>query len=92
MGENTKPRTLHRNLLFPLALKNDSDEILQNMEEKEPKLFALEEETVDEGIHTFTNEHTNEYKRPINRSRTKRVENTFLLKANTLMFYHFNDD
>ena len=29
VGENTKTRTPHRNLLFPLALKNGSDEIQQ---------------------------------------------------------------
>ena len=34
--ENSKTRTLQRNLLFPLTLKNGSDEIQQNLEEKEP--------------------------------------------------------
>ena len=69
-----------------------SDEVQQDLEEKVPKLIASEEETVDDDIHTFTNEHTNKYEGTITRSRTKRVENTFLLKTNILMSNHFIDD
>ena len=90
--KNAKTKTLHRDLLFLLALKNESDEIQQNMEEKEPKQITSEDETADDDIHTFTTEHTNKYEGPITRSRTMRVENTFLLKANILMSNHFNDD
>ena len=78
MGENTKTRTLHRNLLFPLALKNESDEMQQNLEEKNNL--------------TSTNKHTSKYEGPITRSRTKRVEDAFLLKANILMSKHFNNN
>ena len=88
VGKNTKTSTLHRNLLFPLALKNRSDEIQQNLEEKEPKLTSSEDETVDDNNHTSTNKHTSKYKGPITRSRTERVENAFLLKANILMSNH----
>ena len=92
MGENTKTRTLHRNLLFPLTLKNESDEIQQNLEEKAPKLISSEDETVDDDNHTSTNKYTSEYEGPITRSRTRRVGNAFLLKANILISNHFNDD
>ena len=44
IGENTRFRVLYRNLLFPLAMRNESDEKQQNMEEKEPKLTDQEEE------------------------------------------------
>ena len=36
IGETTKFRILHRKLLFPLTMRNKSDEKQQNMEEKEP--------------------------------------------------------
>ena len=39
VGKNTKTRTLHRILLFPLTWKNENDEIQQNLKEKEPKLL-----------------------------------------------------
>ena len=39
-------------MLFPLTLKNESDEIQQNLEEKEPKLINSEDETVDDDNHT----------------------------------------
>ena len=74
MGENTKTRTLHRNLLFLLALKNESDEIQQNLEENETKLITSEDETVDDDNLTSTNKHTSKYEAPITRKRTKRVE------------------
>ena len=57
MGENTKTRTLYRNLLFPLTLKNESDKIQQNLEEKEPKLISSEDETIDDDNYTSTNKH-----------------------------------
>ena len=34
IGETTKFRILHRNLLFPLAMRKESDEKQQIMEEK----------------------------------------------------------
>ena len=58
VGENTKTRILHRKLVFPLALKNESDEIQQNLEEKEPKPISSEDETVDNDNHTSTNKNT----------------------------------
>ena len=69
-----------------------SGEIQQNLEKKEPKLISSEDETVDDANHISTNKHTSKYERLITRSRTKRVENTFLLKANILMSNHFSDD
>ena len=36
IGETTKFRILHRNLLFPLAMRNKSDAKQQIMEEKAP--------------------------------------------------------
>ena len=90
--ENTKTRTLHRNLLFPLALKGVSDEIQQNVEEKEPKLTGSEDGIVDDNNDTSSDEHTSKHEGLITRSRAKKKENTFLLKANILMFNHFNDE
>ena len=43
IGETTKFRILHRNLVFSLTMRNESDEKQQNMEEKEPKLTDTEE-------------------------------------------------
>ena len=42
VGEITRFRVLQRNLLFPLTVRNESDEKQQNMEEKEPKLTDSE--------------------------------------------------
>ena len=92
VGENTKTRTLHRNLLLPLALRNGSDETQQNLEEKEPNLTSSEDKIVDDDNNISTNKHTDKYERPVTRSRNKRMENAFLLKANILMSNHFNDD
>ena len=61
-------------------MRNKSDEKQQNLEEGEPKLTNLEEEN-----DASSNEHVNNYEGPITRSRTKKVENAFLLKANILM-------
>ena len=44
IGETPILRILHRNLLFPLTMRNNSDEKQQNMEEKEPKVTDTEEE------------------------------------------------
>ena len=44
IGETTKCRILHRNL-FPLTMRNKSDEKQQDMEEKEPKLTESEGES-----------------------------------------------
>ena len=41
VGEITRFRVLHRNLLFPLAMRNETDEKQQNVEEKEPELYIL---------------------------------------------------
>ena len=92
VGENTKTSTLHRNLLFPLTLKSASDEIQQNLKEKEPKLTSSEDEIVDDNNNASSDEHTYKFEGPITRSRAKRVENAFLLKANILMSNCFNDD
>ena len=51
MVETTKFRVLHRNSLFPLAMRNKSDEKQQNMEEREPKLTDSEEENETPTIH-----------------------------------------
>ena len=56
VGENTKARTLHRNLLFPLALKNGSDE--KNLEEKEPKLTSSDHGIVYDNNYVSSDEHT----------------------------------
>ena len=77
IGETTKFRILYRNLLFPLAMRNESYGKQQIMEEKEPKLTDTEE---DPSI-----EHVNNFKGPINRSKMKKMENVLLLKANALM-------
>ena len=77
VGENTKTRTLHRNLLFPLTLRNGRDEIQQNLKVKEPKLTSSEDEIVDDNNNASSDECTNKYEGPITRSRAKRVENTY---------------
>ena len=56
------------------------------MKEKEPKLTDPEEENYASSV-----EHVDNYEGPITRSKTKRMENALLLKANTLMSNHFND-
>ena len=38
VGETTRFRVLHRNLLFPLTMRNESDEKQQDMETGEPKI------------------------------------------------------
>ena len=59
----------------------------KNMEEKEPKQTDTEEEN---GVPSV--EHANDYEGPITRSKTKKMENTWLLKADALMSNHFNDE
>ena len=44
VGETTKFRVFHRNLLFPLTMRNESDKKQQDMEEKEPEITESEEE------------------------------------------------
>ena len=85
IGETTKFRILHRNSLFPLTMRNESDAKQQIMEEKEPKLTDTEEES-----NTPSVEHV-DIKGPITRSKMKKMENILLLKANALMSHHFND-
>ena len=87
VGENSKIRILQRNLLFPLTMRNDSDEKQQNLEEGEPRLTNSEEEN-----NASSDEDVNNYEGPITRSKTKRTENASLLKANILMSNHFNDE
>ena len=60
----------------------------QNLEEKEFKLTASEDETVDDDNLTSMNKHTSKYEGPITMSRTKRAEDAFLLKANILISNH----
>ena len=79
-------------MLFPLTFKNRSGEVQQNLEEKEPKLTGSEDGIVDDNNYTSSDEHASKYEGPITRSRIKRVENVFLLKANILMSNHFSDD
>ena len=63
------------------------------MEEKAPKLTNTEEE-----IDTSSVEHVDEsfmeenYRGPKTRSKMNKRENELLLRANALMFHHFNDD
>ena len=64
---------------------NESDEKQQNMEE-ESKLTDKEEEN-DASI-----EYADNNKGPITSSRTKKMENVLLLKANTWMSNNFNND
>ena len=85
IGETTQFRILHRNLLFPLTMRNKTDEKQQNMEEKEPKLTDAEEEDVPSVKHVGNDEG------PITRSKTKKMENTLLIKAYILMSNHFKD-
>ena len=87
IGETTKFRILHTNLLFPLTMINESDTEQQNMEEKEPKLTDAEEENNASSV-----EHVDNYEGPITRSKTKKMENVLLLKANALMSNHYNDE
>ena len=86
VGETTRSRVLHRNLLFPLAMRKKSEEKQQNMEEKEPKLTDPEDEN-----DASSAEQINNYEGAITRSKTKRIENVLLLKANILRSNHIND-
>ena len=56
------------------------------MQEKEPKLTDPEEENDATSV-----EHVDNYEGSITRSKTKRMENALLLKANTLMSNHSTD-
>ena len=73
-------------MLFSLAIRNESDEKQQNMEEKEPKLTDTEEENDASSV-----EHVDNYEGPITMSKTKKMEYALLLKANILMSNHFNN-
>ena len=80
IDEITKFKILPRNLLFPLTMRNESDEKQQNMEEKEPKLTDSEKENKTPPL-----KHVGNYGGPITRSKTKKMENALFLKANALM-------
>ena len=77
VGETTRFRVLHRNLLFHHTMRNESAEKQQDMEEKESKLTDPEENNDASSV-----EHVDNYKGPITRSKTKSMENALLLKAN----------
>ena len=62
-----KFRIPHRNVLFPLVMRNENDEKQQNMEEKEPKLTGMKEEN-----GTLPGEHVGNYEGPITRSKPKK--------------------
>ena len=57
------------------------------MEEKEAKLTDAKAESDIPSV-----EYIGNYKGPIIRSKTKKMANVLLLKANALMSHHFNDD
>ena len=57
------------------------------MKVKETNLTDTAEEN-----NTPSVEHVGNYKGPITRSKTKKMENILLLKANALISHHFNDD
>ena len=86
IDEMTKFRILHRNLLFPLTMSNESEEKQQNTEEKESKLSDSGEKNEIPSV-----EQIDKYEGPITRTKTKKMENALLLKANTLMSNHFNN-
>ena len=86
MSKITKCRILHWNLLFPFAMGNKSDEKQLNMEQKESKVTDTKEENDAASV-----EHVDNYEGQITRSKTKKMENALLLKANILMSNHFND-
>ena len=65
-------------------MRNESDTKQQIMEEKEPKLTDTEES------ETPSVEHV-DIKGPITRSKTKKMENVLLLRANVLISHHSND-
>ena len=73
-------------LLFPLTMRNKTDEKQQTMEEREPKLTDSEEENETPSV-----EHLDSYEGLITRSKIKKMENALLLKTNTLMSNHFNN-
>ena len=64
IGDTTKIRILLRNLLFPLAMRHESDENQLVIEIEEPKLASSYEEN-------NSSEQINNYKRPVARSKTK---------------------
>ena len=86
IDETTKFRVLHRNLLLPLTMRSESDEKQQIMEGNKPKLTDLDEED------DASSEQINNYKGPVTRSKTKRMEKVLLLKANMLISSHFDDE
>ena len=85
IGKTIKFRVFHRNLLFPLTMRNESDEKQQIMEANEPKQTDLDEE------NDASSEQINNYKGPVTRSKTKKMENTLLPKASMFMANPFND-
>ena len=76
---NDRERTLHRNMLFPLALRHDSGSILPNLAE-----FEYTENPESNQVDNFSNDDGEVdqpvYEGPLTRSRTRK-----LMKANCLM-------
>ena len=54
---------------------------------KEPQLTDTKEESEASSV-----EHVDDYEGPITRSKTKKIENVLLLKANAVMSKHFNGE
>ena len=66
VDQSTRFGILQRNLLFPLAMRNESNKKEQDMEEKEPKLTDSEEENDASSV-----EHVDNYEGPTTRSKLK---------------------
>ena len=76
---NDRERTLHRNMLFPLALRRDSGRILPNLAEFE-NTENLESNQVDNFSNDDGEVDQPVYEGPQTRSRTRK-----LMKANCVM-------
>ena len=85
-GCNHESKLIDELCKFLKSKRNKSDAKQQNLEEKEHKLTDTEEES------KAPVEHVGDYEGPITRSKTKKMENVLLLKANALMSNHFNDE
>ena len=79
-------------MLFPLALKNESDDIHQIMKDRDSKAIHSGDGIVKSNDDASSDECTVQYEGPITRSKAKEVENTILLKPNILMSNHFYEN